>query len=516
MVARYSGDATHASATSAPVTVLVVSTPTFGFTETSKDMALAVNDFAVGDFNGDHKPDLVAVGWGNVLQVAPGNGDGTFGSPITSVTPGDAINPVYVYVATGDFNEDGRLDLALSNAADERIEIAFGHGDGTFGEVTNLSTPHGRVVVADFNGDSHADLAVLHSSTSTVGIFLGNGDGSFSAAGEASFAPNTSLSPLIVGDLNGDGKPDLLTIIPADPNGGFVRDIVWIQGNGDGTFGTGFSFPLTNIGYTPYDQLALGDLNGDGKVDLVAAVYPDVLAVWLGNGDGTFGNPIIHHGEYQAGATGIVINDFNNDGHQDVLVDLQVASSTDSIVQLWLGWGDGNLLFPSTLPSPAEQLTSLIAADFDGDGRPDLVSRKVNDSSVAVLKGVAAPFLYIAKWHSQTFTQGQQGVTASVNVSNDSFALPTSGLVTVKEYLPGGLTLTSMSGPGWTCLADTCTRSDSLSPGGSYPLITITADIHSDALFSELDYAIASGGGSLAAEGRDTLVILLQLSLSPL
>jgi len=209
----------------------------------------------------------------------------------------------------------------------------------------------------------------------------------------------------------------------------------------------------------------------------------------------------------QAGPTGIVIGDFNGDGHQDVLVELQVAYSTENIVQVYLGWGDGTLQLPATY-SPPERLSSLVAADLNGDGRLDIVSRGVYNGALSLLQGIDAPFLYVAKTHSGTFTQGQTAVTATINVSNDPFALPTSGLVAVKEYLPGGLTLTSMNGLGWTCVVDTCSRSDSLGSGGSYPPITITADVHSDAQFSEPDYAISSGGGSLAVEGFDTLIIL--------
>jgi len=259
--ARYSGDSSHSGAISSPSIVVVNTTKAFALAESIKDMQTNIGDVAVGDFNGDHKPDLVAVGSANFVQFAPGNGDGTFGSPIRSIIAGDSA---YAYVVAVDFDEDGNPDLALSDAIADRIQIVFGHGDGTFGVGINLSGPHGRMVVADFNGDSHADLAVLHSSTNTVGVFLGNGHGAFAAAIEVPFAPNTTFSPLLAGDLNGDGKPDLITMVPANPLGGFVRNIVWIQGNGDGTFGTGFSFPF-NGGYTPYDQMALGDLNGNSK-----------------------------------------------------------------------------------------------------------------------------------------------------------------------------------------------------------------------------------------------------------
>jgi len=210
LYAHYSGDADFAGSTSTIVIQNVRSVPEFGFAYSSVNVGVSPNAAAVGDFNGDGKADLVAVGTGNIIAVALGNGDGTFGAPITTLGP--AASAVYSFAAVSDFDGDGKLDLALANPGDNSINVLFGNGDGAFGGAAILTTGASSITVADFNGDGIPDLAVVHTNTNSVGILLGNGGRTFTALGE-----NT-------------------------PDGG-VHDIFTIAGRADSPHGYSISHP---------------------------------------------------------------------------------------------------------------------------------------------------------------------------------------------------------------------------------------------------------------------------------
>lgn len=267
---------------------------------------------AVGDFNGDGIPDLAISEFG--IDIVLGNGDGTFKARL--LTPG--FLPYIEFIAVGDFNGDGKLDLAVAYCNDTfpttqpgAVEILLGNGDGTFNlaaaSPATGNTPTG-IATGDFNGDGNLDLAIPNGDSNTVTILLGNGNGTFTAA--ASPATGNSPSSLAVGDFNGDGKPDLAVTNASD------NTVTILLGNGDGTFKAAAS-PVT--GNKP-SAIAAGDFNGSGKVDLaVANAAGNTITILLGNGDGTFTattGPVI------AGplVTPIAVADFNGDGVADLAV----------------------------------------------------------------------------------------------------------------------------------------------------------------------------------------------------
>ena len=288
---------------------------------------------AVGDFNGDGKPDLAvgSGGIGHTVSILPGNGAGGFGAAATTlpVIGGAAA------IAAGDFNGDGKLDLAYLdyNSGINYVTVVPGNGTGGFGPATNypVGTVHPNPIslaLGDFNRDGKVDLVVVTDFPGKVLIFLGNGAGSFSAGTNLSLAGR--LASVAVGDFNRDGKLDLAVSSVAGVN----QDTVTILlGNGSGGFAVAGTFGSTNAGLNGPHSITVGDFNNDGKLDLAAANSgsngaPSV-SIALGNGAGGFG-PFT---KFAMIAGVVVAADFNNDGNLDI--------ATEAI-SVRLGLGNGS------------------------------------------------------------------------------------------------------------------------------------------------------------------------------
>ena len=233
--ARYGTGVQNQGAVSTPIPQTLNSVPASGFTSSTLSMGIHALVSSVGDFDGDGKTDLVATGATNLVSVALGKGDGTFGVPIISTAPGTAA-AWYASIQVADFDGDGKQDLAVGNFGDNYVVILFGNGDGTFGNPVQLPTTYGMVLAADFNEDGIPDVAIGHPASHSIAVVLGQGNRTFgtpvsypTGAGDADVSV-----PIKAGDLNGDGAPDLLTVIPTfgDTN----RTLVVLLGNGDGTF----------------------------------------------------------------------------------------------------------------------------------------------------------------------------------------------------------------------------------------------------------------------------------------
>ena len=257
-------DLAIANAMSSEVSVLL-GTGTGSFaTASSFRLDGGPNAVAVGDFNSDGNQDLVIADWysGNI-PVLLGHGDGTFGAPIgygTGIYPSD--------VAVGDFNSDGKQDLAVSYSnlfkdASAYVEVLLGDGTGSFEKAGNLALDAGpwSVAIGDFNADGKQDLAVTVGDLNKVSVFLGNGNGTFAAA--AGYSVGTNPGDVEVGDFNSDGKQDL-----AVSNNG-SNNVSLLLGDGTGSFATAINL---SAGTYP-SALAVGDFNGDGSRDIAVTNY---------------------------------------------------------------------------------------------------------------------------------------------------------------------------------------------------------------------------------------------------
>ena len=333
---------------------------------------------AVGDVNGDGKLDVAVANFLNgTVGVLLGKGDGTFQPAVTYYAGGQSV----IQVAIADLNRDGKPDLVAANSWGNIVAVLLGNGDGTFQPLVTYGAGIGpaSVSVADVNGDGNLDLLVADEGGNTVAVLLGNGDGTFQPA--LTFASGGS-SPMSVGvaDVNGDGKPDLVvanycsTACDYPPTEGSVGVLL---GNGDGTFQPAVVYDSGGTGAT---SIAIADVNGDGRPDvLVADEGYDAVAVLLGNGDGTF-QPAVLYGT-GGNAFSVAFADVNGDNKPDVVVancgsvkpDCFGSYSEGSVAVL-LGNGDGTLQAAIPFDSGGIMATAVAIADVNGDGRPDLLA----------------------------------------------------------------------------------------------------------------------------------------------
>ena len=278
---------------------------------------------AVADVNHDGRQDVILANAGDPLTSTPGslsvllgNGDGTFQTAMSfaaGTQPGAVV--------AGDFNQDGVLDLAVTDVANNAVSILPGNGDGTFqsGTAYTVGAQPSSVAAGDFNGDGKLDLAVANEGDSTISILLGNGDGTFApAVAYVSGGPATAVA---VGDFNGDGKLDLAVA------NGSASNFSVLLGNGDGTFQAHADYPAGSA----VAGLTVADMDGDGKLDIaIVSANTNNVSTFEANADGTFQSAVAF-GTGNAPQS-IVAVDWDNNGRMDLVT----TNSLDGTVSLLL------------------------------------------------------------------------------------------------------------------------------------------------------------------------------------
>jgi hypothetical protein len=378
----------------------------------------------VADFNGDGIPDIAATG-DTAIKLSLGKGDGTFGAPTALSNNNGAIDfsageiASDAHILHGDFNGDGKLDLLAIGSPSTYVYnwyILNGHGDGTFNApvlVPNSSSlfPESEQLtdnaVFDINQDGRSDIltSVANNAgpppaTAQINFALSNGDGSFrnvstSVPFDLQQGVFSYLTFPALADFNGDGKLDAVY--------GSVTNVYVVNGHGDGTFDTTATpLPIPTIqGQASQNALSVttGDFDGDGVQDFAVLVqygtgqfpYPSPLAtaawVFYGNGNGTFSSPVLV-GKFDRNYTGIAAKDLNGDGLADIV--LQTGGSLGGGYAVGVVDSQAARTFgPEFNYTAGTGLSSLAITDVNHDGWPDLVfgngDSNVRASSVTVL-----------------------------------------------------------------------------------------------------------------------------------
>lgn len=342
---------------------------------------------AVGDFNRDGHVDwVVSNGGSNDLWLYLGNGDGTAQLPRVISLHGQTPTAI----AAVDLRGIGILDLVVAEPDSLSVGVLLGNGDGTFAPETLYFSPAPPIslVVADFNRDNHPDVVVgmlAENNVGPVAFFAGDGAGKLlppvTTPLDREVSPATQVLALAAGDLNNDGIPDLaVTDLNEQDTGTFVY-----LGQGDGTFKKS-----QNLGGIL--NAAIGDLNGDGCPDVVTIDTLAMAAVMLGHCDGTFTllEPLGFFGEGETGL-GMALADVNGDGKLDLItsgISLGIGGAfgqdSGSLISVSFGDGTGNFE-PARVYRAQSGMFGLAVADLNGDLHPDLVAASQDADSVILL-----------------------------------------------------------------------------------------------------------------------------------
>jgi len=371
------------------------------------------------DIDGDGKLDLIAAS-ATLVSVSPGRGDTSFGARIDSTVPDPESILRMSSLDVADLDGDGKLDLVLGRDGLEgtSVKIMLGDGTGRFQPGTRYPTDAlSAVAVADLDGDGKPDLILAGGSAK---VRLGHGDGTF--GDETAVTADVGANTVAVGDIDGDGIPDV--IVGSNLNAG----VSVLGGKGDGTFKAAIDHDTASSTV----QIAAADLNGDGKLDLVVQDRADHVEVLMNDGGGVLGAHVDYanpRGNYLFDL--LAVGDINHDGKPDVV------TNDSSVLVVFAGNGDGTLL-PGVARDTLVGQSSLALGDVSGDDVLDVVLANQADSMLTVLQSDGSGGLISAT----PYVMGPVSVDASAaDLDGDGYTdliLSASTSVRIALGKPGG------------------------------------------------------------------------------
>jgi hypothetical protein len=363
------------------------------------------NALAIGQLiKGDHGD--VVMGTGNGAYVYINNGNGTFQTPVL-------YGPSWIdSIVITDVNGDKKNDLVVSSYSSSAVWFMEGNGKGGFTAGESFATDGypNNVVVADFNDDKKLDFATSNTSGQWITLGFGNGDGTFRSSQSYGYSWNAAINAIAAGDLNGDGNLDLV-----QAGGGTGVGITVTLGSSHGVFGapTSIATGCGEANRSGVNSIALGDVNGDGKLDVVATslddpynCYENVVAVLEGLGSGKFKTPVYYATGVTVQSGSVTLADLRGDKRLDIVV-----SNADGSISVLLNKGKGVYGTATVIAGASGSAGSIVAGDFNKDGKLDLAIGNWNGQSVDVLLGngdgtFQAPISSATGVHSDALTMG--------------------------------------------------------------------------------------------------------------
>jgi hypothetical protein len=430
------------------------------------------NDVTTTEFTSSGHLDLAAATGNNTVSVLLGTGTGTFGTKVQYAVPGNPYAIIH-----GDFNGDGKQDLATADQYSSQASILLGNGDGTFGAHEEYSSATGGAPVAlatgDLNGDGKLDLVLVNYKTNNVSVLLGNGDGTFKTHVE--YATGNGPLGVAIGDLNGDGKLDMVVANSID------NTVSVLLGNGDGTFQTAVPYATAN---TP-TCVVVGNFGTTDTLDVAIATSGGLASVLLGNGNGTLQNKVNY--TIGLGAVAIAAADLTSSGKLSLIT----ANETDNTTSVLVSNGNGTFKAQSVFPTNGAPV-GLAIGDFNQNGKLDIAAVDNTGNFVSVqLDSLLTLSPTINSFG--TITSGDPSAAKTITLKNNGTTAYTMGSIATVGSSPTDFSIES---------ASTCPTTTSLAAGASCTFLNVFDPALSE--FADAQVQITSGGSMIAYQETGT------------
>ena len=331
----------------------------------------SIANLTLGDINGDGRPDIITISpQSSTVGVLMGLAGGAF-APAINYSAGSGSRPYGV--ALNDVNSDGHLDIITANYNTNTVGVLIGLAGGVFAPVTAYSTGQNSgpsdVTMGDINGDGQPDIITANLDSNAVGVLLGIAGGGFAPVTTYSTGPNSQPSAVALGDVSGDGRLDIVTANTNASTAGVFRGLA------GGRFAS--MTPYSTGPNTLPTSVVLGDINGDSRLDIVTSNVStalrgmDTAGALLGLAGGGFAPATTYSVGISLFPIDVALSDVDGDG----LLDIVLAYYSADAVGVFLGQVSGGFTtMTSFIVGSGRPPIAVVVGDVNGDGRPDIVT----------------------------------------------------------------------------------------------------------------------------------------------